>query len=59
MMNTKTPIDSFSFRRIVARNVTLPLVIGVVTAPVFVGLIIPAVRAALGRALGTGHRQRQ
>ena len=32
MMNTKTPIDSFSFRRILARNVTLPLVIGVVTA---------------------------
>jgi signal transduction histidine kinase/CheY-like chemotaxis protein/CHASE3 domain sensor protein len=39
MMNTKTPIDSFSFRRILARNVTLPLVIGVVTALVFVGLI--------------------
>ncbi|MBW3509536.1 response regulator [Janthinobacterium sp. NKUCC06_STL] len=38
-MNTKTPIDSFSFRRILARNVTLPLVIGVVTALVFVGLI--------------------
>ncbi|WP_133993468.1 response regulator [Janthinobacterium sp. 75] len=39
-MNTKTPIDSFSFRRILARNVTLPLVIGVVTALVFVGLIV-------------------
>ena len=39
MMNTKTPIDSFSFRRILARNVTLPLVIGVATALVFVGLI--------------------
>ncbi|MGK5047421.1 response regulator [Janthinobacterium sp. GB4P2] len=38
-MNTKTPIDSFSFRRILARNVTLPLVIGVATALVFVGLI--------------------
>jgi len=38
-MNTKTPIDSFSFRRILARNVTMPLVIGVVTALVFVGLI--------------------
>ncbi|WP_215404053.1 response regulator [Janthinobacterium sp. JC611] len=38
-MNTKTPIDSFSFRRILARNVTLPLVIGVVTALVFVALI--------------------
>ncbi|WFR77309.1 response regulator [Janthinobacterium rivuli] len=38
-MNTKTPIDSFSFRRILARNVTLPLVIGVITALVFVGLI--------------------
>ncbi|MGK5061967.1 response regulator [Janthinobacterium sp. LB3P112] len=38
-MNAKTPIDSFSFRRILARNVTLPLVIGVVTALVFVGLI--------------------
>ncbi|KAB8061267.1 response regulator [Janthinobacterium sp. FT14W] len=38
-MNTKTPIDSFSFRRILARNVILPLVIGVVTALVFVGLI--------------------
>ncbi|WP_219115699.1 response regulator [Janthinobacterium sp. UMAB-56] len=38
-MNTKTPIDSFSFRRILARNVTLPLVIGVLTALVFVGLI--------------------
>src|SRR5450830_962548 len=39
MMNTKTPIDSFSFRRILARNVTLPLLIGVATALVFVGLI--------------------
>ena len=39
MMNTKTPIDSFSFRRILARNVTLPLLIGVATAIVFVGLI--------------------
>ncbi|MGK5081293.1 response regulator [Janthinobacterium sp. HLX7-2] len=38
-MNTKTPIDSFSFRRSLARNVTLPLLIGVVTALVFVGLI--------------------
>ncbi|WP_332860090.1 response regulator [Janthinobacterium svalbardensis] len=38
-MNTKTPIDSFSFRRILARNVTLPLVIGVATALVFVALI--------------------
>ncbi|WP_426071371.1 response regulator [Janthinobacterium sp. DSP2-3-3] len=38
-MNTKTPIDSFSFRSILARNVTLPLVIGVATALVFVGLI--------------------
>ncbi|MDO8039841.1 response regulator [Janthinobacterium sp. SUN137] len=38
-MNTKTPIDSFSFRRILARNVTLPLVIGVITALVFVALI--------------------
>ncbi|OEZ72821.1 signal transduction histidine-protein kinase BarA [Janthinobacterium sp. HH100] len=38
-MNTKTPIDSFSFRRILARNVTLPLLIGIVTALVFVGLI--------------------
>ena len=38
-MNTKTPIDSFSFRRILARNVTLPLVSGVATALVFVGLI--------------------
>ena len=38
-MNTKTPIDTFSFRRILARNVTLPLVVGVLTALVFVGLI--------------------
>ncbi|QYG07625.1 response regulator [Janthinobacterium sp. PAMC25594] len=38
-MNTKTPIDSFSFRRILARNVTLPLVIGVITALLSVGLI--------------------
>ncbi|MBB5606277.1 MULTISPECIES: response regulator [unclassified Janthinobacterium] len=38
-MNTKTPIDTFSFRRILARNVTLPLIVGVVTALVFVGLI--------------------
>ena len=38
-MNTKTPIDTFSFRRILAHNVTLPLIVGVVTALVFVGLI--------------------
>ena len=38
-MNTKTPIDSFSFRSILVRNVTLPLVVGVLTALVFVGLI--------------------
>ena len=33
-MNTKTPIDTFSFRRILARNVTLPLVVGVLTAQI-------------------------
>ncbi|KAB8038189.1 response regulator [Janthinobacterium aquaticum] len=38
-MTTNTPIDTFSFRRILARNVTLPLVVGVLTALVFVGLI--------------------
>ena len=39
-MNTKTPIDTFSFRRILARNVTLPLVVGVLTALAFVGLVV-------------------
>ncbi|CDG83090.1 response regulator [Janthinobacterium agaricidamnosum] len=39
-MNSKAAIDPFSFRRILARNVTLPLLVGVVTAAVFVGLIL-------------------
>ncbi|MDQ6681220.1 MAG: response regulator [Pseudomonadota bacterium] len=39
-MNEQTTLDQASFRRILARNVTLPLAAGVVGAAVFVGLIL-------------------
>jgi CheY-like chemotaxis protein/CHASE3 domain sensor protein len=38
-MNRPNAIDTSSFRRILARNVTLPLVVGLLTAAVFGGLI--------------------
>ncbi len=39
-MNRHATIDPISFRRILSRNVTMPLLVGVATATVFVGLVI-------------------
>ena len=38
-MNSPTSLDPLGFRRILARNVTVPLLVGVATAGVFVALI--------------------
>ncbi|MFZ6649268.1 response regulator [Undibacterium sp. TJN25] len=38
-MNSPSAIDQTSFRRILARNVTLPLAVGVATAALFIALI--------------------
>ena len=39
-MNRPSTIDPVSFRRILTRNVTVPLMVGVATAGVFIGVII-------------------
>ncbi|WP_394781954.1 response regulator [Undibacterium sp.] len=39
-MNSPSAIDQTSFRRILARNVTLPLAVGVATAALFIALIV-------------------
>ncbi|MFM9433049.1 CheY-like chemotaxis protein/signal transduction histidine kinase [Janthinobacterium sp. CG_23.3] len=40
LMNRQPTIDPLSFRRILTRNVTIPLLVGVASATVFVGLVI-------------------
>ncbi|MEO7010691.1 MAG: CHASE3 domain-containing protein, partial [Caldimonas sp.] len=39
-MNEQTPTDQAGFRRILARNVVLPLIVGIVGAGVFVALVL-------------------